>query len=92
MALVDFADRRKSGSMQIECRRCMGIGAVSRKQEEWICVGGIHRTWRIAQEESQRECAKRLGISATELSAMEAGRADASRLIADTPEVLRNER
>lgn len=92
MAFVDFADRQKSGPMQIECRRCLGVGAVSRKQEEWIRVGGIHRTWRIAQDESQRECAKRLGISAAELSSMEAGRTDASRLVADIPEVLRNER
>lgn len=92
MALVDFADRAKSGAYEIECRRCLGVGAVSRKQEEWSRIGGIHRTWRIAQDESQRECAKRLGVSASDLSAMEAGRSDPSALVADTPEVLRNER
>jgi len=74
----------------IRCGRCKGSGQIDSQQEEWIRIGGTHRTWRVAQHESIGECARRLGITGAELSDMEHGRADPTMLIADTPEVLRD--
>lgn len=85
-ALVDGPNY--SGPMDITCFRCNGSGKVDPRQERWMAIGGTHRTWRIAQHESQRDCAARLGIKVTDLSAMEAGRADPERLVADTPPEL----
>ena len=85
MAMVDFVDRTKSGPMRIQCSRCKGAGSVDRIMEEWMRVGGTHRTWRVAQHESLRECAARLGIPVPDLSAMESGRTDPARLVSDTP-------
>lgn len=85
-ALVDGP--RYRGPMDIPCTRCGESGEVDQTVERWMTIGGTHRTWRIAQWESLRECAVRLGISPSELSGMEAGRLDPTRLIADIPAEL----
>lgn len=82
-ALVDGP--KYSGPMQIPCSRCGGDGEVNQDMERWIVIGGTHRTWRVAQWESLRECAVRLGMSPAELSGMESGRKDPTWLIADIP-------
>jgi hypothetical protein len=89
--IAAFVDTATDGWFDptLQCSRCKGLGAVDRQQEEWVRVGGTHRTWRVAQFESIKECADRLGISSAELSGMEHGRADPTALIDDTPEILR---
>jgi hypothetical protein len=89
-----FLDGLSGGRYEeaIQCSRCRGVGAIDRQQEEWMRVGGTHRTWRVAQHESLLECATRLGLPVSELSSMEHGRSDPARLIPDTPEVLRDVR
>jgi hypothetical protein len=75
----------------LQCLLCKGLGAIDPQQQEWLRVGGTHRTWRVAQFESILECATRLGVTPAELSAMEHGRANPFPLLLnDTPEVLRN--
>jgi hypothetical protein len=74
-----------SGPMDIPCIRCRGTGEADEHMEAWMKIGGTHRTWRVAQWESLGECAKRLGMTASELSGMEHGRTDPTRLIADIP-------
>lgn len=82
-AFVDGPDF--NGLAQIDCLRCKGAGEVNPDTERWMKIGGTHRTWRVAQHESLMECATRLGIGPAELSGMENGRADPTRLIADIP-------
>lgn len=86
LALVDGPTCR--GPMEIACTRCTGTGEIDEDMERWIVIGGTHRTWRVAQHEALGECARRLGMSASELSGMEHGRTDPTRLIADIPEIL----
>lgn len=82
-ALVDGADY--SGTAHIPCMRCQGTCEVDENTERWMKIGGVHRTWRVAQWESLGDCARRLGMNAADLSAMEHGRKDPTRLIADIP-------
>ena len=87
IALVDGTKYR--GPMSIPCSRCNGTGLTDPVRERWIEIGGTHRTWRVAQHESQRECAVRLGFTLTELSAMESGRTDPEMLLWFLPPELR---
>lgn len=82
-ALVDGPEY--SGPAELSCPRCRGTCEVDEKTERWMKIGGTHRTWRVAQWESLSECAKRLGMTAAELSEMEHGRKDSTLLIADIP-------
>lgn len=86
MALVDGP--AYSGPAEIACLRCGGAGEVDEDMERWMMIGGTHRTWRVAQHEALGECARRLSMSASELSGMEHGRTDPTRLLADIPEIL----
>lgn len=85
-ALADGPNYR--GPMLVHCHRCRGTGEVDPGTERWMRIGGTHRTWRVAQHESLRDCAGRLGVSAAKLSAMENGRADPARLLAHIPPIL----
>ncbi len=58
----------------LQCHLCAGAGRISDEVVEWLKVGSEHRNQRVERLESLRECAKRLGISAALLSAMETGR------------------
>jgi len=86
MAFVDGQDF--NGVEELNCLRCKGYGEIDEDMERWMKIGGVHRTWRVAQWESLAECAKRLGMGAADLSAMEMGRKDPTRLIADIPTEL----
>jgi hypothetical protein len=86
MAIVDGPDF--NGVAELDCLRCKGAGEVDEDMERWMKIGGVHRTWRVAQWESLADCSKRLGIGAADLSAMEQGRKDPTRLIADIPAEL----
>ena len=57
----------------VPCSNCEGSGEISLEQAEAAKIGFAHRLARIERDESQRECAKRLGISASALAAYEHG-------------------
>jgi hypothetical protein len=58
----------------LACALCHGDGKISAEVAGWLKVGSDHRNARVAREESLRECARRLGVSAALVSAMETGR------------------
>lgn len=82
-ALVDGPEY--SGPADIPCIRCKSSGQVDPDSERWRTIGGTHRTWRVAQHESLGECAARLKMGPADLSGMEHGRTDPTRLLADIP-------
>jgi hypothetical protein len=90
-ALVDVpADGpHGGGSVRIRCGRCNGAGEVDPTRERWRAIGGMHRTRRVANRESIRDCALRLGIDVAALCDMENGRADPEVLAAATPPASR---
>ena len=55
------------------CSFCKGAGEVLEERSSWRNVGEAMRMDRLARDMSQREEAKRLGISVVEYSQMEAG-------------------
>lgn len=77
-----FVDTAKGGWFDpaLRCSLCGGTGQISHQTARWLAVGRQHYTRRMARDESVRECARRMGISASELSAMEHGRADPERI------------
>lgn len=77
-ALVD--GRTYSGPRWVPCFFCEGMGRVNGTQFDRWKIGRSHRDARVANGESMHECARRLGISVAELSAMENGRSDPTRL------------
>jgi len=89
-AFVDYADRRKSGVAEIPCIVCGGSGSIDAQKALWMAHGKAHREWRAARGETIRDCATRLRVSVTLLSAMENGRADPRLVIDDTPEEFRH--
>lgn len=66
-------DYRTHTSMWIDCRTCLGKGVITREHADRIVAGSSMREQRVQRGESLREAAKRLGISAVELSAIERG-------------------
>lgn len=60
---------------EMDCRTCAGTGAVSAEVALRIAKGEALRQARIARGEGLREAARRLGITAAELSAREQGAA-----------------
>ena len=60
----------------IGCSLCGGDGRVDPHVIGWLEVGREHRRARISRLESLLECSKRMGITPSELSAMENGRRD----------------
>lgn len=68
---------RESGCTEgyLTCSVCHGAGKISDEVQGWIDEGSKHRNERVARDESLRECAARLGVSAAIISAMETGRA-----------------
>lgn len=66
----------------MKCHRCNGSGQITARQVAWLVVGRAHRNVRVERRESIVDCARRLGVTAVELSAMENGRADPRRLAA----------
>jgi hypothetical protein len=91
-AFVDFDDPSKRRLMLLACSRCQGEGTVSDQQAAWLRIGDRHRTERVGRDESLMECARRLGMSARELSDMEHGRVNPSRLSTDDPATSANVR
>jgi ribosome-binding protein aMBF1 (putative translation factor) len=62
------------------CWRCDGTGKIPDEMRDWMERGEVLRKARITREVSLRERAKELGISASELSAMERGRTNPARV------------
>ena len=77
-----FVDGPSGGRFDaaLPCGLCHGSGVVPLHVVHWLSVGRAHRERRVENDEGLRECARRIGISAVELSAMENGRADPARL------------
>lgn len=71
------------GEDGIWCQLCSGARTVTQQQMEWWLRGREYYETRVTNGETLRVCAKRLGISTTELSHMERGRADPERLRMD---------
>lgn len=42
-AIVDYADRTKSGLATMECMRCRGSGTITGDAEAWYLQGKAHR-------------------------------------------------
>lgn len=59
---------------EMACDFCGGAGKISEDQADAMKLGKAFRERRVARDESLREAAKRLGMKASELSALERGR------------------
>ena len=60
----------------LACSLCKGTGEIPESQLSWVARGEAMRNDRLSRDMSGREEAKRLGISAAELSDMEMGRVE----------------
>lgn len=80
--VVAMLDGPRGGRVDQEftCRLCRGAQMVSAQAIAWLEGGTRHRMARVADGESIRACAERIGITPAELSAMEGGRADPAGL------------
>lgn len=76
---------RFHGIRLVDCAMCKGAGVVTAWQFEWWQAGQNHYRARVDRGESVRECARRLGISAADLSGMEHGRLDPAPIKDDRP-------
>lgn len=67
---------RKDGCSEeyLECFLCHGNGNISPEVAAWLEEGAAHRNARVARYESLLECARRLGVRPSLISAMETGR------------------
>lgn len=65
---------------RVPCSLCRGGGAVASHRVAWWQIGRDHYRRRVERLEGIRECASRLGISPSQLSAMEHGRANPAPL------------
>jgi hypothetical protein len=77
-----FVDREDKGHFDpaLRCFLCGGSGRVSAQTAEWHARGRALRDARRSRGESVFDLAKRLGLSSSQVSAMEVGLADSSPL------------
>lgn len=61
-----------------DCSTCGGTGTIDRRRAALIEQGQEMRNARVARRESLMEASRRMGISPSELSAIERGRQDPS--------------
>lgn len=64
------------------CLLCGGLGMISAEQDRWRTVGMEIRQVRVERSITLHDAAERLGMSVTEVSAMETGRANPLGLLA----------
>lgn len=64
----------------VQCFLCGGAGKIPEEHLKWRAIGEAHRKARVKRMESIREAAERLGVSPSQLSAMEYGRLDPALL------------
>lgn len=83
-AFVDTAERGWFDPT-LPCPLCKGRGRISEQQAAWLAAGRAHYVARVARRESVLECATRLGIRVSELSAMEHGRVNPGNLTTSDP-------
>ena len=74
----EATDQLEGGIVMMTCSRCKGVGKVDACQLRWIGQGKELREARVHGKvyESISACAKRLGISVVDLSALERGLVD----------------
>lgn len=58
------------------CSTCTGLGKLTPERMAWWKRGNAHRLGRLERMESLAECARRLGITPSELSQIERGAMD----------------
>lgn len=75
-AHVTYANGRSGWGVPFPCHRCNGTGEVPEEMAEWMREGRAMRDARVNGKpyRSQRDEAKRRGMTAMQLSAMEMGR------------------
>lgn len=84
--LAGFVDGFRQGRRYGEFRRdiicftCNGVGKIPVHRLNWIEEGNAHRQERVDRRESLHQAAARLNLSAAEVSAMERGQLNPSRL------------
>ena len=83
ICFADGSDQRSGYNDAIQCSLCRGAGSISLETAERFRIGREHYKARVARDESLMECAKRLGLKPSELSAMEHGRAPVTRIVGD---------
>jgi hypothetical protein len=83
--MAAFVERVSGGHFDpaLRCNLCLGDGRISVTKADWVARGKVHYKARVARGESFRDCARRLGLGSAELSGMEHGRTDPSRLEAE---------
>lgn len=72
-AHLNYGGERPGEFKHIDCFRCKGAGEVPDEQAQWIEEGKKRRAERVARDITLRDEARRLGISAADLSAIERG-------------------
>jgi hypothetical protein len=72
-AHVNYGGERPGEFKHIACMRCKGVGAIEAEMLVWIEAGRKRRAERVSRDISLREEAKRLGMNAADLSAIEMG-------------------
>lgn len=73
---ADGSGTRSQYDEAITCDLCKGVGKIAKQIAQWLEIGRAHYLNRVARDESVMECAKRLGLRPSQVSAMEHGRAD----------------
>lgn len=81
-SMAGFVERVSGGHYDpaLRCSLCLGEGNISPTKADWVARGRVHYKARVARREGVGDCARRLGLGAAELSGMEHGRTDPSRL------------
>jgi hypothetical protein len=85
-SMAAFVDGAEGGHFDpaIRCGLCLGEKRISATKADWVARGRTHYKARVARGEGVRDCARRLGLRAAELSGMEHGRTDPGRLEAES--------
>lgn len=71
---INRGDKPHEWRKRMDCDLCRATGTISDDVRDAIELGRRFRERRIARDESLREAAQRLGMRASELSALETGR------------------
>lgn len=71
---INRGDKAHEWRERMDCHLCKATGSINEDTRQAIDLGRRLRECRLARDESLREAAKRLGLSAAELSTLETGR------------------
>lgn len=77
---IHWANKPHEWRDSMTCLRCDGAGNITEEMADWIDRGREARDKRVARGLSMLEQARALGLSSSEVSAMEHGRRDPTPL------------